>query len=217
MAVMSLADGIDRLQQRAAIVKALLIAGLVLTAAVLVGEYGELSGSIALGNPYPSQMEQLYTWLLLAHSAVAIITIVAFSMWIYRAAANVVAAEVPGFDFTPGWAVGWYFIPFANLYQPFVAMRQIWNASLGEHPDDLDHGHPILTLWWTTWLLSNISANISMQIGWRATTTEMLETSLYFGIASSVISLILLPVGIRLVDRISTAQRDRLTMAHVFA
>ena len=137
-------------------------------------------------------------------------------MWIYRAAANVVAANVAGFDFTPGWAVGWYFVPFANLVQPFLAMRQIWNAS-HSGGSDLDRGDPILTLWWTLWLISNITANISVQMSFRTTSAEMYEISLYFGIASSILSLGLFVVGMRLVEFITTAQRDRLTSAHIFA
>lgn len=216
MADMALADGIDLLGRRARIVNGLLIAGLALTVAVLAGEIGEAKGAIMLSNPDPSGLEQFYGLLLLAHSGVAIITVVFFAMWIYRAAANVVAADVLGFNFTPGWAVGWYFIPFANLVQPFVAMRQIWNAS-HNGGSDLDRGDPILTLWWTAWLTSNIAANISMQLSWRATTTEMFDLSLYLGIASSILSLILFPVGMRLVERITTAQRERLSAAHIFA
>lgn len=216
MAEMNLGEGIDLLQRRAKIVKGLLIVGFAVTVPQLIGELGELKGDIVVGNPAPSPMEQLYSVVLLANAAVALITVVAFAMWIYRAAANVVVAGVPGFNFTPGWAVGWYFIPFANLIQPFVAMRQIWNASHGG-TSDLDRGDPILTLWWTAWLTSNINANISVQMSFRSTSAEMYDVSLYLGIASSILSLVLLIVGIRLIERITAAQRDQLSPAHIFA
>ncbi|MDO9364557.1 MAG: DUF4328 domain-containing protein [Sphingopyxis sp.] len=216
MAEMNLGDGIDLLQRRAKIVKALLIAGFAVTVAVLIGELGELNGDVLLENPDPSSLEQLYLVALLVSSLLAIITVIIFAMWIYRAAANVIAANVTGFDFTPGWAVGWYFVPFANLVQPFLAMRQIWNAShFGG--SDLDRGDPILTLWWTAWLTSNITANISMQLAWRSTSAEMYEVSLYLGIASSILNLVLFVVGMRLVERVTEAQRDRLSSAHIFA
>lgn len=216
MAEMNLGDGIDLLQRRAKIVKALLIAGFAVTVALLIGELGELNGDVLLDNPDPSSIEQLYLAVLLASSLLTIITVIIFAMWIYRAAANVIAANITGFDFTPGWAVGWYFVPFANLLQPFLAMRQIWNAShFGG--SDLDRGDPILTLWWTAWLTSNIAANISMQLAWRSTSADMYEVSLYLGIASSILSLVLFVVGMRLVERITEAQRDRLSSAHIFA
>lgn len=216
MVVMNLAEGINLLERRARIVRVLLIAGLAVSAAVLIGELGEIGGSIDLENPNPSPMEQFYLLALLLDALLTLVTIVVFSMWIYRAAANVVAADVAGFNFTPGWAVGWYFVPFANLVQPFVAMRQIWNAS---HADgkEIDCGNPVLTLWWTTWLVSNVSANISMQMALRATTPETYQLSLQIGVASTIINLALLVVGLQLVERITAAQRERLSPAHIFA
>jgi hypothetical protein len=216
MAEMNLGDGIDLLQRRAKIVKTLLIVGFAVTVALLAGELGEINGDIVLDNPDPSPMERLYLAVLLANTLVSLTTVVIFAMWIYRAAANVVAAGIAGFDFTPGWAVGWYFVPFANLVQPFRAMRQIWNASHAGG-SDLDRGDPILTLWWTVWLASNISANISIQMSFRATSAEMVNSSLYLGAISSVLSLVLFVVGMRLVERITEAQRDRLSPAHIFA
>ncbi|MBE1525646.1 uncharacterized BrkB/YihY/UPF0761 family membrane protein [Sphingopyxis sp. OAS728] len=216
MAEMNLGDGIELLQRRAKIVKTLLIVGFAVTVALLAGEIGEINGDIILANPDPTPMEQLYLAVLLVNTLVSLVTIVFFAMWIYRAAANVVAAGIAGFDFTPGWAVGWYFVPFANLVQPFRAMRQIWNASHAGG-SDIDRGDPILTLWWTVWLASNISANISIQMSFRATSTEMVSTSLYLGAISSVLSLVLFVVGMRLVERVTEAQRDRLSPAHIFA
>lgn len=216
MAEMNLGDGIDLLQRRAKIVRTLLIVGFAVTVALLAGEIGEINGDIILDNPDPSPMERLYLAVLLANTLVSLTTVVLFAMWIYRAAANVVAAGIAGFDFTPGWAVGWYFVPFANLVQPFRAMRQIWNASHAGG-SDLDRGDPILTLWWTVWLASNISANISIQMSFRATSAEMVNMSLYLGAISSVLSLVLFVVGMRLVERITEAQRDRLSPAHIFS
>lgn len=41
-------------------------------------------------------------------------------MWIYRAAWNGrVFAGARQLDFTPGWSVGWYFLPIANLWKPY--------------------------------------------------------------------------------------------------
>ena len=213
---MGLGEGIALLQRRAKIVKALLIVGFAVAVATLIGEIAELNGDIMLGSPDPTPAEQLYWAVLISNSLVAITTIIFFSMWIYRAAANVVAAGVAGFDFTPGWSVGWYFIPFANLVQPFIAMRQIWNASHAG-TDDLNRGHPILTLWWFSWLTSNITANISVQMSFRATTVETYYLALQISIISSILSLILMVVGLRLVERISAAQRDALSSAHIFA
>jgi len=163
MAEMNLGDGIDLLQRRAKIVKTMLVGGLALLGLMLIGEIAELQGWINLERAVEvTNLAGLYAAVILANWLLLIATYVVFGMWIYRAAANIVAAMVPGFDYTPGWAVGWYFVPLANLFKPFGAMRQIWNAS-HSGGSDLD------------------------------------------------------PLAWLLVDRITRAQRDRLTSAQIFA
>lgn len=216
MAVMTLTDGIDLLQRRAKIVQALLVAGFLFLVAVLIGEIGELTGSIDLAAETPSPMTALYGAALIANMVVTIATIILFAMWIYRAAANIVAAEVFGFDYTPGWAVGWYFIPFANLVKPFAAMRQIWNASHGEEGNALDRGNGLLAAWWATWLISNIAANVSLRMGLQAESVDTLRLGIQIGAFSSVVSLICYPLALMLVTRITSAQKERLTAAHIF-
>ena len=36
--------------------------------------------------------------------------------------------------FTPGWAVGWHFIPIAWFWKPYQAMTEIWRASVNARP-----------------------------------------------------------------------------------
>ena len=216
MAVMALGDGIDVLDTRSKLLRVLLFAGLALVVAVLVGEIAEYSSEVPLDPSNPSLLASFYIFASLGSFAITLLTIVIFCMWIYRAAANVVAAEVPGFDYTPGWAVGWFFIPFANLVKPFQAIRQIWNASHGSAGDALDEGHPLLTVWWATWLVTNIANNISARLGMRAETLDDTRTSLIFGMAGSLVSLILYPAALILVSRIAAAQRERLTASHIF-
>lgn len=81
--------------------------------------------------------------------------------WIYRASVN---AHALGSNMTisPDWAVGWYFIPFANLIKPFHAMREIWWAS-HESRGDYEERVPILALWWGLWITTNVASNIAMR------------------------------------------------------
>ena len=55
--------------------------------------------------------------------------VIVFSRWIIRAHKNLPALGADGMSITPGWAVGYFFIPFANLWKPFEAMRELWNVS----------------------------------------------------------------------------------------
>ena len=69
--------------------------------------------------------------------------------------------------FSPGWAVGWYFIPFANLWKPYQAMKEIWQASASpEHWESEDRSW-LLPLWWTLWIVSNLLSNAAFRLALR--------------------------------------------------
>jgi hypothetical protein len=55
-----------------------------------------------------------------------VVTGIAWFVWLHRAVANVRAVGGQT-AFTPGWAVGWWFIPFANLVQPYRILRSLLN------------------------------------------------------------------------------------------
>jgi hypothetical protein len=58
-----------------------------------------------------------------------LVLVVIFCIWIYRANYNARQLGATDMKFSPGWAVGWYFIPIANLWKPYQAMCEIWQAS----------------------------------------------------------------------------------------
>lgn len=218
MAEMGLSEGITLLEKRAKIVRFLLIAGLLVIVAVLVGQIAELGGYISLEeNVELTTASWAYAIIGLVDGLLALITVVFFSMWIYRAAANVVAAGTPGFDYTPSWAVGWFFVPIANLFRPFSAMRQIWNASHGEQGDRLNHANGLLAFWWGCWIISNIASNISFRMTFNPSSPESLLEGQQVGLVAAIVSLALYPAAYRLVESITTAQRERLSAAHIFA
>ena len=47
----------------------------------------------------------------------------------------------------------WFFVPFANLYKPYLEMRELWNFAHGQTPHE--NGW-VVPLWWASALLSNI-------------------------------------------------------------
>lgn len=217
MAEMNLGDGIELLQRRAKIVKAMLVGGWLLVVPMLIGEIAELQGWISIDDATDmTSPEGLYALVLLANWLFLVATYVLFGMWIYRAAANVIATMVPGFDYTAGWAVGWYFVPFANLFKPFGAMRQIWNAS-HSGGSDLDRSEPLLVYWWGTWVLVTIATNFAFRLSLNPENEAEVRSALEIETFSSVLCLALYPLAWLVVDRITRAQRDRLTSAHIFA
>jgi uncharacterized protein DUF4328 len=88
-------------------------------------------------------------------------------MWIYRANFNARRLGAVGMEFSPVWAVGWYFVPFANLWKPYQAMKEIWKASASpERWEDEDRSW-LLPVWWTVWIISNIFDNVAFRMAFR--------------------------------------------------
>lgn len=88
-------------------------------------------------------------------SLVFIATVVVWLIWQHHAQYNA-RQFAAGLTYTPGWAVGWWFIPFANLVKPFQTMRELWKASHGGRWQEI-RTWPVLGFWWATYLASNIS------------------------------------------------------------
>lgn len=124
-------------------------------------------------------------FLMLAMLACYIVS----GMWIYRAAANAQAVVPDSKRITPGWSVGWFFVPFANLFMPFRAMRQTWNGLHGN--STLSAPMPGWTLlWWLAWLVSSAAATAALRISLDAVSLDEFRIATYLDLASSIIAII---------------------------
>lgn len=216
MADLNLAEGLDLLEKRTRIVRLAIIAYIVISLAEAAVAYGEMAGAVNLESSDVVGVVAGIVYLLFA--AVMIGSIVLVAMWIYRAHANLRAAGMDGLEFTPGWAVGWYFIPFANLIKPFHAMRELWNRSLAEDGSYGQDADPKLKLWWGTWIVGNIASNVSMRLQGMEDGGEGTATAGYLlDIASTLVLVAAAWFLGQIVERINAAQRNGITLAHAFA
>ena len=93
--------------------------------------------------------------------AAFITTVVFFCMWIHRANRLTRRFSPEGMQYTPGWAVGWFFIPFANLVMPYKVMSEIWQRN-GQAPGEM--GPPsngLVGAWWLCYVLSGVTDRIA--------------------------------------------------------
>jgi Domain of unknown function (DUF4328) len=93
------------------------------------------------------------------------LTSVLFLRWTYLVKKNAMAlgASYLEFDFSPGWSVGYYFVPLANLVAPYRALKETFQASHPEfrpHAQRLEWSDPpkLLPLWWALWLANGFLA-----------------------------------------------------------
>lgn len=112
-------------------------------------------------------------------TSVILLAFILNGVWIYRASSNA-SQIVPHFDrIRPGWAVGWYFVPIANLWKPFSAMRQIWVSSHDPQRGFDGTSPEFFTLWWAGWLTWTIGGRISQRMAREEASHESLMYSIW--------------------------------------
>lgn len=131
---------------------------------------------------------------------VYVVTAVVFCVWIVRSQKNVWAFGYPQ-EITPGWAVGWFFIPIANLWKPYQAMKALWLSSVPNR----SHA-PLLPIWWTFWVLSAFIGRISFKTSMKAETVEELISASQIQLANCAVDVPLTALALGMVINISRAQ-----------
>lgn len=76
--------------------------------------------------------------------------------WIHRANYNARQLGAENMEFTPGWSIGYYFIPILTLWKPYQAMKEIWKASKNPSNWNSQSVSRLLPIWWSIWIISNI-------------------------------------------------------------
>ncbi len=86
-------------------------------------------------------------------------TVVLWGMWSMRANRNMRALRPDGhFAITPGWTVGWFFVPIANLFKPYEAVKEMYVNSSTDGFSRMG----VLGWWWATWIIGNVVSSLSM-------------------------------------------------------
>jgi hypothetical protein len=155
-------------------------------------------------------------WII--HLVVRLALAVAFLLWLHRASGNMAALgnTKAKIEYTPGWAVGSFFIPFANLFLPYRAVSEVWVRS--EPPVREEGGglafapRPPTTLvlaWWVTWLVSNFIGRAASRFGDGADTIETLQMVTWAAILSDVLSIVAAVLAVMVVRSIDRRQEER--------
>lgn len=129
---------------------------------------------------------------------------VTFLRWIYRANKNLHSLSSEPMTFSAGWSVGWYFIPIANLFKPYQAMKEIWSvAHRGAVP-----ASSLVGWWWCLWIVSNFLGRIALKLSLRANDAQGYSQSALAQILSDGLDIPLNLVALMLVTAIAKAYAD---------
>ena len=186
----------------------LLIGLAVISAIIALGKwshYRVLRATLDLGFPPWASFKPITRLLMAsigplewAQAIVLCAAVPLFAIWVHRMQANSFALGILGLRYTPAWAVGWFFVPVANLWMPYRVMQEMWRANRSPADWQLDPSNRFLILWWLLWLASIVYIRISFTYGTPqdALLTEIADVRIEgvkaaFRSASSIASLIL--------------------------
>ena len=98
-----------------------------------------------------------------------IAAVIAVCMFMHRANGNVRVFGATGLQFTPGWSVGYWFIPILNLFKPYQAMREIFTASENPVGDSRQSVvvPGVFTAWWATWMIGSAVSRVETRMAVR--------------------------------------------------
>lgn len=143
-----------------------------MASSVVLLRLGRLPGQMSLDAP---ELASAYLWQELTgnlHMMMGVTSFVGLLIWIYQANRYLRQTGVPGLQYSPGWVVAGFFIPFVCLVMPYRVVKEIWQASdpdtTGEEWRRVPSG--LVALWWATWLISGTLGFIAWQSGTEATT-----------------------------------------------
>jgi len=183
----------------------------------VIGKVRE-AGGVATGDlaelALQSDRFQLYVWILVL--AALVLTSIFYSIWLYRAVRALLEIGVPDFPVTPGWAVGYFFVPFINLYRPYQIHNDLAKAS--EHAPAHDWkarpNAPIVGLWWGGWLAGGLVGRISQRLTRGEPDLGQLSTANLLSLLSSLMLIVSAIAAVGMVARIVSEQsRARLSAA----
>lgn len=135
----------------AAYVVALIIA----IVALAWAEYRRQIGYIELGDPkmVPFVIAGL---AIIAGLVTFIVAMIAFLLWFHKAIANLHAVGLAGLRARPVWSGASFFVPVAQLFVPFLAMRELWNRSHGEDEYQSRTGVTQVAIWWMSFVTGSL-------------------------------------------------------------
>jgi hypothetical protein len=129
----------------------------------------------------------------LIYLAVFIVSGFLILRWIHRANYNARQLGAKDMEFTPGWSIGYYFIPILTLWKPFQAMKEIWKASHNPENWATEKASSILGLWWFLWIVTNMLGQAVLRM---STGAEGLQELMNLNIITQVSEVLAIPLAL---------------------
>jgi Domain of unknown function (DUF4328) len=144
-----------------------------------------------------------------------IAVVIVFLTWFSRAYKNLGSLGASGFRFTPGWAVGAWFVPILNLWRPKQIANDIWRAS--DPAAAPAQGSvwreqaisPLLTIWWIFWIVSGYLGNLTARLAFEGDEASDVRDADYADVVGLVLDAVAAVLAIVVVSRMTRRLNER--------
>jgi hypothetical protein len=136
------------------------------------------------------------------------IAMVLFLMWFHRCYTNL-AALGSGRRYSPGWSVGYWFVPVLNLVRPKQMADEMWVASDPQFSGSASVPG-FVHAWWGCWILGNVLAFGAIQVrNVEHPSLDTVKTSSLVLAASAALTVVATILAIQVVRGITARQEQR--------
>ena len=142
-----------------------------------------------------------------------IITGIVFLRWIYFSNSNSRSLGASGMQFTPGWAIGYYFVPFLNFYKPYRAMKEIWKTSKDPNNWQSIETPSLIKEWWVLWIINAFLGRILYRFSIRAEEIDEMFLASVIQIGAELVFISLSVIAIKMVSNICEMQKIHISAA----
>ncbi|MFJ9685550.1 DUF4328 domain-containing protein [Streptomyces bacillaris] len=175
-------------------------------------------GSVEQGDPAVhgsrgATAERLLSVAQTGQAVVFVATVVVFIVWFHRTRRNAEVFDPGAQRMGPGWSVGGWFVPVANLWFPYRVATGIWDGSAVPGPEDSGPtaSRAPLRLWWAVWIASSLLDSFTARMEGSAETPEQTVEGLGLVAAADafeIVSAVLAIVFVRTLTRMQVARAE---------
>lgn len=159
---------------------------------------------------YPPGAGTLVSIVLLCVFAQVILyitTAILFLVWSQRTTSNSRRSTNGDLDVTPGWAIGWWFVPIANLFKPLSMVQQNYKvAQRSSGPWRSRSSSGLVNAWWTFWVIFTIIDRVESQLVKQG--ADLGQGEIALNAVSGVIMITAAVLAIMVVQKISAMQHQ---------
>jgi hypothetical protein len=156
--------------------------------------------------------------MAIAQIGVFLACAIAFLIWFHHAHRNLSRGGLRRLSYSPGWAVGGFFVPFLNLVRPFQVMKEVFSGSVrlaegGADGPPESARSPLVGLWWAAFLIMGILGNVSGRLYARAEEIDSVRTAATLMLASDCFDVLAAIIAAALVLKVTNLQENALRRA----